>query len=213
MRGKRYALPHRSGYFAIGCNSPRFHNNGLCRVTVVSQFGLHGKCCRRNDPAFWLGHRGLHAHAPRRDMNGACDVEPHVPVNAAALVPPAFALPGVRAHDEDIFAAEVRRFGNIKIDGRVAAFPFPNRFPVQKHAGIAVHAVEIKPNRFAFIPGGQNERFTIPADAEFFCAVPDVAVIHKRVLDHEIVRHVQFAPRRIVEICQRKRRRGHVPDL
>ena len=87
----------------------------------------------------------------------------------------------------------------------------PTGMPAQAGAvdpddAVAIHAVELEPDRFAFVLGGDREGATIPADrvtdlrADRFVAVALVRVLIERQLDNPVVGQIDLPPGAVVEI-------------
>ena len=69
--------------------------------------------------------------------------QPHVPVNACALVKPAIAEARVHADDQIILAAIIQKIAQVEAEGRIAVVVAADEISIQKHERVAKRAIEL----------------------------------------------------------------------
>src|SRR5579871_3181941 len=92
----------QSGNLAIG--SQDFGNHyDVRRLRVCVVDGRRDMdLCDRN-----ILNIGVHIGSPGAHMDGVCDIEPHMAIDAATFVPPAFRLTGIDEDGENVLAPKI----------------------------------------------------------------------------------------------------------
>ena len=137
--------------------------------------------------------------APVPDVQRRGLRQPHVAVDARALVPPALDVGGVDAHRQHVLATVVRHIADVEVEARVAAAVVADAMPVQPHFAAAEDAVELEPQLAAEVFGGEIEPLAVPGNAARAKAMADVPGRVIGLLDEPVVREVQRAPRAVIE--------------
>ena len=129
-----------------------------------------------------------------------------MPVDAGALVEPAFALCGVDADGDDVLAAACGDVGDVETEVVVASLVAAHGPAVDEDGAVAEGAVEFQPEPAAGVGSGQLEGAAVPAYAilrirlaQRFEAVAAVGLRVKGQFDGPVVRQVELAPARIAE--------------
>ncbi len=187
------------------------HNGGdhatrFLAITVVVKVGRE-----RDERGAGLHLRGDES-SPVSDVQGIGFHQPDVAVDACALVKPAFVLGGIHAHHQNVFATVVGEVRYVVAEWRVAAQVASEIVPVERHDGVAEHAVEFDRQPPAEIARRDLKHPPIPSDAgcrvrpaQRLRAVADeAAFVLKRQFHGEIVRQVNRAPLASVEILSRR---------
>ena len=153
----------------------------------------------------------IHKHPVRRDGHRRGLVQPHMPVNPRALVKPALELARVHLHRHEILPAEPHDVRDVLAETVVAALVPRHQPAVHPHRRVAEHAVERQPDTLAGIFLRQLERPAIPADAVLVKTRPHrlepVARVRRwveRQFNRPVMRQIQRAPRRVVELLGRR---------
>ena len=145
--------------------------------------------------------------AERNHMHRGRLAEPDMPVNAPALVEPAFFQRGVGTDAKQVLAAVVQILRDVIHLRGIAAGLVPQVETVDPHAGVAEDAVELQPEMLAQVLLRNGEGLAIPAHAGLgilishcFIAVAMAGFGRKRQVHHPVVRQVYRLPRRRVEL-------------
>ena len=131
---------------------------------------------------------------------------PHVAVDAAALVEPAFLEGGVGPYADEVVAAVVHIFGDVVYLGGVAAGLGAHVEAVEPYLCVAEDAVEAEQDVPAEVFLADGEYLAVPADAGFG-VLPAHRLVAVRVAGaaviaqggHEVVREAHFLPGAVVE--------------
>ena len=107
--------------------------------------------------------RTVLSHLPRCSAIGLG--EPHMAIDAGALVEPAVAEAGVDARDDVVLRAVGEEVGQIEAEGRIAVVVAADEAAVDKDQHVAEGAVELDRDAAAQVAGGNLELAPIPAHA------------------------------------------------
>jgi hypothetical protein len=141
--------------------------------------------------------------APVFDVDGVGRDEADVPVDAGAGVPARGGLPRVVGADgDDVRLAEVQMFGQLVAEADVTVGPFAKMMPVDPHVAVRHHAVELDEDAALRVLCGEVEVLAVPADArgQVAAVLARGVLLVERPLDAPVVRHVETAPGRVVEL-------------
>ena len=134
-------------------------------------------------------------------------VKIYIPVNAGALVEPAFLQGGVSSHCDEVLLSETDILRHIIDGARISAPLMSHIYAVAEHFRIAEDALELDQNASAPVGFGDSDLLAVPAYGRLRILPPDafVAVAVARFLgvrqvDHPVVRKTDLLPGGIVEI-------------
>ncbi len=141
--------------------------------------------------------------------------QPYVPVEAGALVEPALAQRRVHPHRQRVAPPHRRQVGQVEAERGVAAEVLPHILAVEKHHGVAEHAVELHPHALAGRLGRQGEDVAVPAHAGGGVVAPQrlaavrhqLPVLVEGQLHRPVVRQLDRLPAAVVVVQPRRRRR------
>ncbi len=145
-------------------------------------------------------------------MNRVGDVEPDVPVDSPAFVPPALEMSRIDVHGQHVPSAVDGVGSDVVAKARVTAGVAAKVVAVDPDLAVPVNAVEVDPERFAAVRGGHVESQAIPAGGGGERAVVRIGLGAELPLHDVIVRQVHGAPGVIV-IAPRRGARGCAPRL
>jgi hypothetical protein len=130
------------------------------------------------------------------------------------LVEPALAAGGVDPHDDDVVGAVIDDVGDIVFERRIAAQVAAQIVAMERHHGVAEHAVEPQDQPAPRVAGGDVQHPPVPADAGLGVGAAErlgakldqlLDVVAKRQLDRPVVGQIHGAPRPVVELGGRGR--------
>ena len=134
--------------------------------------------------------------------------QPHVAIDARALVEPAVAEAGVHARHDVVLRAVAQKVRQVEAERRVAVVVAADEAAVHKDQHVAEGAVELDRDAPAQVAGRNLELAPVPAHAGLRIAAAEglvavrflLLVAHKGQLDRPVVRQVQRAPLGVVEL-------------
>ena len=131
--------------------------------------------------------------------------EPGVAVDAGAFVPPAFLRVGVDPHGDRVHVVAVAQVGRDVDGAAVVARPVAvDDDAVDPHRAVRGDRVELQLDVAAAVGLGQLQVAPVPADAARAVALRGVLVAVERAFDRPVVRQVEAAPGRVVEVGGRR---------
>ncbi len=138
--------------------------------------------------------------------------QPHVAVDASALVEPTITKGGIHSYHQYVARAVMHEVADVEAEGSVAVIISPDEAAIDEYEGAPKGTVEFEYDAAAEVGGGNVETAPIPADrgfrilsAERLVAVAlERFVAHKGQLDSPVVRQVQGAPPGSVERFRRE---------
>ena len=145
-----------------------------------------------------LGKLRGHERSPGRDVNRVGDVQPNVPVDASALVPPTLEVARVHVDCQHVSASAVGVGRDVIAKARVAAGVTAQVVAVKPDLAVPVNAVEVHPERLAPVRQRQRERQAVPGGGGGQETMARVGLGAERALDNEIVRQMDGAPAAVV---------------
>src|SRR3954469_7357801 len=133
-------------------------------------------------------------------------------VDPRSLIKPTVTKTRVHADNQKILAAKVSEISHVERERSIAIVIAPDEIPVQKHQRAAKGSVEFDIDAPAGIFLGQIEGAPIPANASLRIAPPQwfvamtllLFIANERQLDRPVMRQVERAPLRIIELCRGK---------
>src|SRR5689334_14074958 len=99
--------------------------------------------------------------------------QPHVPVDARALVEPTITIGGIHANHEYVTRAIAYEVGDIDAKRGVAVVISTDEATVDKHQRVTKHAVELDNDPPAKVGRGNVETAAIPANGVFRILAPE----------------------------------------
>ena len=84
-------------------------------------------------------------------MDRIRDIQPHMSVNSASLIPPSLLMECLNRHGEYVFAAIVRGTTNVVFKRCIAARVLAEFYAIKVDRAVSIHSVEVQPKIFAFI--------------------------------------------------------------
>ena len=133
-------------------------------------------------------------NSPQIDAYGSGLHKPNVPVDTAALVPPAFVMSGVDVHRDDVILVEQYKVRDIDFKRRVAAEVVVEGASVYVNRRLSAHSLEVQRDSFAFVVIVQAEMAAVPRVVVLEKAESVVLLLVKFSLDDEIMRKINFFP-------------------
>src|SRR5436305_5069742 len=157
-------------------------------------------------------HTGSHVRFPSCKMQRVGLSQPNVAINPRALVEPSVAKAGVHADDQKILSAEVCEISEVETEWSVAVVVASDEVSIQKYERAAKGSVELHANTPPGVFFAKIERTPVPADARLRISAPErliamillLFVAHEGQLYRPVMRQVQAAPLRIVELSRGK---------
>ena len=144
--------------------------------------------------------------AIRGDGYGGGFIQPDMAVDAGAFVEPAFELGGVDFQGNGVGTVEADDVGDIGAEGGVPAFVAGDDPAVDPDSGVAVGPVELEPDAFADVGGGEGEGAAVPANgvalkagADGFETVAAIGVAVEGEFNGPVVGQIQRTPGLVVE--------------
>ena len=158
-------------------------------VIVVAQFGID-----RHVPAFAAGQLGMHEYAVSLHGDALGDLQPHVAVDARALVPPALVLLRAHIHRHDVLLTEARHVCDVHLEGGIAAGVVLHPAAVDVYRAMHRHALEEQHDALALAGRVQREMLAIPRVVVLEIAQRVVVLLVRGLRNDVIVRQRDLLP-------------------
>ena len=146
-------------------------------------------------------------NAVRGNRHGGGYIQPHVPVEARALIEPPLEARGVHLHGDGVRFVETDHVRDVDPEGSVATLLMPHEPAVHEHQGVPERPIELKPDALARVRRREFELAAIPAGvrvrmvgANGFESVEFVGVLVERQFHRPVVGQVHRAPEDVVEL-------------